>query len=103
MPDPHISEWFYYESAYILRNVDETYEWWGLRVKAMRRSLSLTQSELATKTGIDGVTQETISRIERGERSPGLPLALALGRVLGTPVEVLFTQPTTKQTEAVAA
>lgn len=68
----------------------------------MRTALSLTQSELAAKTELPGVTQHTISRIERGERAPGLELALALARVLGTPTEVLFSSPSTN-TEAIAA
>ena len=66
----------------------------------MRKALKLTQSELAAKTAIPGVTKDTISRIERGERAPNLELALALARVLGVPAEVLFTLPTDQEVAA---
>lgn len=69
------------------------YKWWGLRVKVLRKAQNLTQRDLATQIGLPRVTQRTISYIERGERAPSLELALALARVLGTSVEVLFRDP----------
>lgn len=59
----------------------------------MRKTLRLSQSELAQLTGIPGVSQDTISRIEKGHRAPSLVLGLALSRILGVPAEVLFSQP----------
>lgn len=59
----------------------------------LRKAQNLTQRDLATQIGLPRVTQRTISYIERGERAPSLELALALARVLGTSVEVLFRDP----------
>ena len=76
-----------------MTDVISSTRWWGIRVKAMRTALSLTQRELAVKTGLDGVTQTTISKIEAGKQEPSLLLAIELSRVLGTPIETLFTRP----------
>lgn len=55
-------------------------------VKEKRRSLDLTQNQLAVRAG---VTQATVSRIENGV-PPSLWTALLIARALDTPVEVLF-------------
>lgn len=59
----------------------------------------MTQASLATATG---VSQETISRIETGQRPPALETALAIARVLGCPAEILFSTKTTDQERAAA-
>lgn len=82
----------------MLRIVENRHGSWGLRIKTLRKAQSLTQSDLAAKTG---AIQETISRIERGERAPSLELGLALAAVFGLPAEVLFPlDPPTHQERA---
>lgn len=102
MPKSHIWAVFYADLAYRLRIVQSIYETWGLRVRAMRRAQSLTQSGLAAKTGIPDLSQVTISRIEKGRRAPSLEQGLALARVLGLPAEVLFTAENPPEKELAA-
>lgn len=77
-------------------------EWWGIRVKVMRKAMNLTQSDLAKQTGMHGVDASTICRIEKGERIPSLDLGLALADVLGVPVHLLFTEPEASDQKAAA-
>ena len=56
-------------------------------LKAKREAAGLTQRQLAD---LVGVTDQTISNIERGATMPTLDTARALARVLGIPVEGLF-------------
>ena len=76
-----------------LRPVETQNQWWGNRVRTLRKAARLSQSELAALTGIDGVSDDTLSRIERGQRAPSLALGLALARIFGVPAEVLFSTP----------
>lgn len=73
-------------------------------LKAAREAASLDQDGLAT---ISGVSQATISRIERGQ-VPGTAVALRLSRALGLSVEALFGHTTddadaSKETDATRA
>jgi DNA-binding XRE family transcriptional regulator len=59
----------------------------GHRVAQARKRAGLTQPQLAEKVG---VSRPTIARIEAGGHTPGVTVALAIGRELGEPVEALF-------------
>lgn len=56
-------------------------------LRTVRKAAGLEQEELAARSGI---SQGTISRIERGSPAPSVDTALALARALGTTVEHLF-------------
>jgi putative transcriptional regulator len=57
------------------------------RVRELRLRRQLTQVELAAGLG---VSRQTVNSIEVGRYTPSLPLALALARYFGTPVEEIF-------------
>ena len=59
-------------------------------VATRRRSMGLSQEELAQRTG---VSRQTINAIERGRYDPRLGLAFHLAQVLGCRVDELFTPP----------
>jgi putative transcriptional regulator len=52
-----------------------------------RRGVGLSQYQLADRVG---TTRSTIARIEAGDHSPSVDLALAVSRELGESVEALF-------------
>ena len=56
-------------------------------VKERRLERGLSQAELAKSVR---VSRQTINSIETGKYVPSLPLALALGRFFGAPVEEMF-------------
>jgi putative transcriptional regulator len=56
-------------------------------VRELRSARGLSQSELAA--AVD-VSRQTIISIEKGRYVPSLPLALALARFFGKPVEEVF-------------
>ena len=56
-------------------------------IRALRKARQLTQAELAEQMG---VSRNTINSIEMGRYIPSLPLALALARFFGKPVEEVF-------------
>jgi len=56
-------------------------------VRERRLERGLSQAELAEAMS---VSRQTINSIETGRYTPSLPLALALGRFFGVPVEVMF-------------
>lgn len=56
-------------------------------VRAMRTARGISQAELAKALG---VSRQTINSIEAGRYLPSLPLAFALGRFFGSPVEEIF-------------
>ena len=60
---------------------------WGNNVELGRNALQLTQVQLAD---LCGVTQQTISGIERGEQTPRDGLKLRLAEVLHQETHVLF-------------
>lgn len=60
---------------------------WATRVFERRDSLKLTQTQVAD---LAGITQQSLSRIERDEVIPRFSTMDALARALGTTVEQLF-------------
>jgi putative transcriptional regulator len=56
-------------------------------IRELRTGRSLSQAELAD--ALD-VSRQTIISIEKGRYVPSLPLALALARYFGKPVEEVF-------------
>lgn len=48
----------------------------------------MSQGELGN---VLGVSRQTINSIENGRYLPSLPLALAIARCFGNPVEAIFT------------
>jgi putative transcriptional regulator len=60
-------------------------------VKALRLARSLSQQQLAE---ILRVSRQTINSIEKERYTPSLPLALALARYFGAPVEEIFHDDT---------
>jgi putative transcriptional regulator len=56
-------------------------------VREMRTQQGLSQGELAKAMN---VSRQTINSIEQERYTPSLPLAIALSRFFGTPVEEMF-------------
>jgi putative transcriptional regulator len=56
-------------------------------VRSLRTSRGLSQPELAEALG---VSRQTVSSIEAGRSAPSLPLAFAIARYFGKPVEKVF-------------
>lgn len=56
-------------------------------VRERRSERGLSQAELAQAVS---VSRQTINSIETGKYMPSLPLALALARFFGVPVEEMF-------------
>ncbi|MDO8433827.1 MAG: substrate-binding domain-containing protein [Candidatus Binatus sp.] len=72
------------------------------RIIRARQSAGLSQSELARRAGI---SRQAIGAIEAGIYQPGVEVALALARELGSSVESLFAAPIeheTLETELIA-
>ena len=61
------------------------------RISSGRRSLKLSQAELASRTGIN---RATISRMEKKDCIPSIPQLQELGRVLGFDPDEVFVQET---------
>lgn len=59
------------------------------RLKALRAELGWSQSELARRLD---VSRQTINAIENGRYDPSLPLAFAMARLLGRPIEDIFQE-----------
>ena len=58
------------------------------RIRELRKAQGYRQEDLAE---VVGVTRQTIIAIENNKYDPSLELAMRLARLLGTPVEELFT------------
>ncbi len=56
-------------------------------VRALRAGRNLTQAQLGQAVG---VSRQTINAIETERYTPSLPLAIALARLFGRPVEEVF-------------
>jgi putative transcriptional regulator len=56
-------------------------------VRRLREARELSQGELATRLS---VSRQTVNAIETGRYLPSLPLAIAIGRFFGRPVEEIF-------------
>ena len=61
------------------------------QVRELRVRRSLAQGQLAEAMG---VSRQTINSIENDRYTPSLPLALALARFFGVPVEEMFDDRT---------
>lgn len=59
----------------------------GPREALIRARQGMTQEEVAKKAGI---SRAAYANIERGNRTPSLPVAMRIAKVLGQPVDVLF-------------
>ena len=57
------------------------------QVRIMRTQRGLAQGQLAEAMG---VSRQTINSIENDRYTPSLPLAIALARYFGVPVEEMF-------------
>ncbi|MGA2131793.1 MAG: helix-turn-helix transcriptional regulator [Bryobacteraceae bacterium] len=57
------------------------------RVEELRSARGWTKVELGDRLN---VSRQTIHAIESGRYDPSLPLALAIGRLFGMPVEQIF-------------
>ena len=57
------------------------------QVRALRVNRGLAQGQLAEAMG---VSRQTINSIENDRYTPSLPLAIALARYFGIPVEEMF-------------
>jgi len=58
------------------------------RIRELREKLGLTQEALAEKVD---VTRQTILFMEKGKYNPSLRLAYRVARVLGKPIEEVFS------------
>lgn len=56
-------------------------------VRQLREERTLSQGDLARELG---VSRQTVNAIETGKYLPSLPLAFAIGRYFGRPVEEVF-------------
>jgi len=64
----------------------------GPRLRALRRSRSISLAALATETGL---TSSTLSRLENGKLRPTLEQLLPLARAYGVPLDDLVAAPPT--------
>jgi putative transcriptional regulator len=62
----------------------------GVRIRAVRKELGLTQQALAAAVQ---VSRQTIIAMETGDYAPSVYLALKIARTLRTSVEALWNQP----------
>ena len=58
------------------------------RIEELRLASGISRQDLADAVGVHS---QTVGYIERGEYSPSLVLALQIAKVLGTPVENIFS------------
>jgi len=56
-------------------------------VRQLRESRGLSQGQLAQELG---VSRQTVNAIETGRYLPSLPLAFAIARFFGRPIEEIF-------------
>ncbi len=57
------------------------------RVRELRAANGWSQAELAERLD---VSRQTVNAIETGKYDPSLPLAFAIARLFGEPIETLF-------------
>ncbi len=58
------------------------------RLRELRGNQGWSQAELADRLD---VSRQTVNAIETGKYDPSLPLAFAIARLFGTPIETIFT------------
>jgi putative transcriptional regulator len=59
-------------------------------VRRLREERGLSQGQLAQELN---VSRQTVNAIETGRYLPSLPLAFAIGRFFGFPIEEIFHAP----------
>jgi len=57
------------------------------RLRVLRAEHGWSQADLAERLR---VSRQTVNAIENGRYDPSLPLAFAVARVFGTPIETIF-------------
>lgn len=57
-------------------------------LRVLRAERRWSQADLAERLG---VSRQTVNAIETGRYDPSLPLALAIGRLFGQPIERIFS------------
>lgn len=57
-------------------------------IKELRAVYGWTQADLAA---LIGVSRQSVNAIETGKYDPSLPIAFAIGRVFGLPIETIFS------------
>ena len=57
------------------------------RLRVLRAERRWSQAELAERLG---VSRQTVNAIETGKYDPSLPLAFAIARLFGQPIEAIF-------------
>ena len=65
----------------------------GRKVKELRKSINISQNELAERVG---VSKDYIGLIERGLRSPSLQVIERIANSLGVAIKSLFDDPQSK-------
>lgn len=70
------------------------------RVQSVRQKLGLTQADVANRVGI---SRAMVSLIENGHADPTVYVAIALARVLGSPIAYLFPRRTGREVKPMAA
>ena len=58
------------------------------RLRILRAQRNWSQADLADALS---VSRQTVNAIETGKYDPSLPLAFAIARLFGTPIETIFT------------
>ena len=58
------------------------------RLRELRAARGWSQADLAERLG---VSRQTVNAVETGRYDPSLPLAFAIARVFGRPIERIFT------------
>jgi len=58
------------------------------RIRELRAGQGWSQADLAEKLD---VSRQSVNAIETGRYDPSLPLAFAISRLFGLPVEAIFT------------
>ena len=59
------------------------------RLKVLRAERDWSQADLAEALG---VSRQTVNALETGCYDPSLPLAFRIARVLGQPIEAIFSE-----------
>ena len=59
------------------------------RLKVLRAERDWSQADLADRLG---VSRQTVNALETGRYDPSLPLAFKIAKVLGQPIEAIFTE-----------
>jgi len=59
------------------------------RLKELRAQRGWSQVELAERLA---VSRQTVNAIENGRYDPSLPLAFAIARTFGLPIEAIFSE-----------